>query len=183
MGSVWGEGLLGSSFGNCVSGEGMPGGGGGGTAVGDSTQGYGGGGGGYGEAYLSVTPSETLTVIVGAGGAVDTTGGETKISRLATALMTAGGGERGGLTGTGGAVSFDPSVAGFGIPGGRGSGHYRQGGNGDVIMSAAGGDSPQGGAGGCGGNAGSAGTAPGGGGTGAWGGGFAGAAGRAELEY
>jgi len=158
-------------------------GGGGGTGVGDNTQGYGGGGGGYGEAVLTVTPGETLTIAVGAGGGVNDTGGDTTISRLATALITCGGGLRGGLTGTGGVVTFDPSVVGFGIQGGGGGAHFRQAGNGDTIMQAAGGDSPQGGQGGRGGNLGSAGTAPGGGGSGTWGGGASGAAGRVELEY
>lgn len=158
--------------------------GGGGLAVGDNANGWGGGGGAYTEATLSVTAGESLTVITGAGGAVDTTGGDTQVLRGATVLMSSGGGKRGTLEGVGGTYTFDAGVSGFGINGGSANNSYRQGGNGDPILSAQGGASPMGGSGGRGGSgAQSAGIAPGGGGSGGWGSANAGAAGRVEIEY
>lgn len=83
------------------------GGGGGGSSGGTCTGGSGGGGGSL--AYvnnLSVTPAETLTVIVGASGTTGgagncgTIGGDSKFSRSSTALTWAYGGNRGRVCGS-----------------------------------------------------------------------------------
>jgi hypothetical protein len=157
----------------------------------------GGGGGGYATAVLTVTGGETLTVDVGAGGAsggAPTAGGLSKISRVATALVTSNGGNPGDAVGiaNGGTVAFDGSVAGFGINGGYGQ-------HGDYIDHASGrwfaglgGDCPRGGAGGIGystsdGSSGGTytnGVAPGGGGgCGDSGGAGSGAAGAILIWY
>lgn len=162
------------------------GGGGGGATLPNATTGYGGGGGAYAEATLTVTPAESLTVIVGAGGALGTTGGNSQILRGATSLVLAVGGTRGDTTGLGGTYSFDASVTGFGINGGKGGETRYDNTNGDSQRGAYGGSAPQGGSGGImgyTGGTGSAGEAPGGGGSTSYTLGFAGAAGRVEIEF
>lgn len=88
------------------------GGGGGGGAGDGSTRGGGGGGGGeYGLMYLTVTPGETISLIVGAGGPsafspgnYGAAGGTTAIWRGLTLLMSCvggGGGPPGGFNLTG----------------------------------------------------------------------------------
>lgn len=101
--------------------------GGGGKGGGAISTRRGGGGGGFCMATLDVTPGESLTVVVGSGGTggtVPTSGGASSISRGITVLVSAGGGSDGNSAagnGAGGANSFDGSVTGFSIPGGRGS--------------------------------------------------------------
>ena len=162
------------------------GGGGGGATLPNATTGYGGGGGAYAEATLAVTAGTTLTTIVGAGGALSTSGGDTQILLGATSLMRANGGVRGDTTGLGGTYSFDASVIGFGINGGKGGETRYDNTNGDAQRGGYGGSASHGGSGGImgytGGN-GSAGEAPGGGGSTSYALGFAGAAGRCEIEY
>lgn len=167
------------------------GGGGGGGVPGNAATLFGGGGGAYAEATLTVTAGESLTVIVGAGGAPAAVGGDSIVQRGATVLMRANGGTQGSTTGVGGTYTFDASVIGFGIGGGDGGVSLTNSGDSDVQGQAAGGASPCGGpggrigriGGGGGGTGGSVGQAPGGGGSSQIGLGWGGAAGRAELEY
>lgn len=129
------------------------GGGGGGKAGGTATLRNGGGGGAFAMATLTVTAGETLTITTGAGGsggAAPTDGGDSKVLRGATALVTAGGGGDGdsaGSDGAGGTYSFDGSVTGFGINGGKGPRATIEGGE---QHAGEGGDCPRGGAGGTG---------------------------------
>lgn len=86
--------------------------GGGGAGNGNSGVGGTGGGGGYAKAVINVTPGETLTLRIGAGGAKATanqrggSGGEaSKVQRSSTILVEAGagaggGGRRGNTSGT-----------------------------------------------------------------------------------
>lgn len=105
-------------------------GGGGGGAAGhyeannDEEGGCGGGGGGLAWGTFPVSPGETLTIIVGAGGAggpapggAGSHGGASQIKRGSTILLNGGGGSRGthGIPGTGGS-------------GGDSSGTVREGG-------------------------------------------------------
>jgi hypothetical protein len=163
------------------------GGGGGGAASinsGNSTSGGGGGGGLSWKNNIPVTPGETLTVVVGAGGTgvgdyTGGTGGDSYIARGGTILLKANGGKggvgnngnfrpsylwlggNGGEGGTAVDASYGGANGGKGGNGGSGSTNYRAGGGG------AGGYSGTGGAGGPGGgsyNAGGAGSGGGGGG-------------------
>lgn len=115
-------------------------GGGGGGGAGSDRSGVGGngGGGGYAKAVIDVTPSEDLTIRVGAGGAKATanqrggSGGEaSKILRSSTVLLEAGGGgggggRRGNTSGTegdagaGGGLTGQSGRAGSTGPPGRG---------------------------------------------------------------
>jgi hypothetical protein len=72
----------------CVFGAG----GGGGSGTLGTSSGNGGGGGGYTEGLISVTPGETLTITVGAGGNADSPGEESSIGEL-----VAGGGGNGNI--------------------------------------------------------------------------------------
>ncbi len=130
-------------------------GGGGGTGSGSSAVGGSGGGGGYAKAVLTVTPAETLTVLVGTGGAVTAAanaggngGGYTAVKRSTTFLIQAGGGGGGG-----GARGNGSGNGGAGGAGGGASGV--------LGGSAAGGGGAQGtnAAGGAGGTAGGSGVA------------------------
>jgi hypothetical protein len=120
--------------------------GGGGGGYGNSSGGTGGGGADlrYGN-NISVTPGETLTVVVGAGGtavtSAPTAGGYTQILRGATVLLSAAGGAAGvaSVSGTSGAVNGTSSVRGGNIGG-------YSGGNGNSAISN--GNSGGGGAGG-----------------------------------
>lgn len=171
------------------------GGGGGGSSAGSAVLGYGGGSGAYVEATLTVVPAESLTTTVGAGAAAGATGGNTIISRGATALMTANGGVRGDTTGLGGSYSVDASVTAFGINGGAGETFYINTGATDPVQHVGGngGAAPYGGSGGRRvlfvfgtgqvGTGGQSGEAPGGGGSGYVSAGSAGAAGRIEIEF
>lgn len=171
------------------------GGGGGGSSAPTSNTGYGGGGGAYAEATITTIPGESLTVIVGAGGAAQATGGNSQILRGATALVTANGGIRGDSTGIGGSYAFDASINGLGINGGAGETFYINTAATDPVQHVGGngGASPMGGSGGRRvlwvnsfgqvGTGAQAGEAPGGGGAGFVSSGSAGAAGRVEIEY
>lgn len=160
------------------------GGGGGGWAMPNATTGYGGGGGAYGEATLTIAAGTTLTVIVGAGGALVTDGGDSQVLNVALSLIRANGGKRGDTTGLGGTYVFAGSVSGLGINGGTGGAHRFDNTNGDAQPSTAwGGASPQGGSGGGTNYRAVPGEAPGGGGGSSYTLGTAGAAGRCELEY
>jgi hypothetical protein len=179
----------------CVGGGG--GGAGGETGRDDGVQGGAGGALCYGT--IPVTPGESLTITVGAGGnggdsgGDGGTGGTTTISRGATNLITAGGGSRGleRSTGTvnGGTRSVDASVTNSGggnggnsggnstntgSGGGGGGGYSGNGGNGGTT-----GNGSAGGAGGGGGGGGatSSGQGYGGGGVGILGAGSGGSAG------
>ncbi|MCM2323003.1 MAG: hypothetical protein NDJ90_07040, partial [Oligoflexia bacterium] len=158
---------------------------GGGT---QSAQANGGGGGGYSKKTVSVTPNETLTIVVGAGGSTGVNGQDSSLKRGATVLATATGGlTAGGASPTPGAGYYDiwyPGGAGSAAQGGGGSRAGSGGGGGagsggagnaGAIGSSAtpgaggGGGSPDGGAGGSGGApslAGINGSTPGGGGGG-----------------
>ena len=119
----------------------MVGGGGGGASLwfcGDGHSGEGGGSGGYRQnVAISTTPGESLTIVVGAGGAggsfpgvcqgsrVGVSGGTSSISRGATVLTSATGGIRGDAfnvawsfgAGVGGPGGSPNGVAGSGSPG------------------------------------------------------------------
>ncbi len=148
--------------------------GGGGAGGGDTVAGAGGsggGGGGYALGMIPVTPGETLTVVVGAGGAGSQTGngaggGTSSIKRGSTVLLQATGGTGGYYSGGGGTTSTGtPGVGTLGAINRSGGGA----GNGQAY-----GTSALGGFGGSGGNGngqggpsnGAAGQAPGGGGAG-----------------
>ncbi|MBV2169342.1 MAG: hypothetical protein KUL82_11615 [Bdellovibrio sp.] len=107
-----------------------------------------GGGGGYTTGKLSVTPGESLTVIVGQGGQFNANGnspatyggggatcyagqggGRSAIRRSGTELLTAGGGGGGGLFGNGG--------AGGGLSGQQGASSYYAGGGGSQTAGGA----------------------------------------------
>ena len=125
---------------------------GGGGSGGDSASGYSGGAGGAGglswKNNIAVTPGETLTVVVGARGVITSpiNGGQSSISRSATQLVYANGGNgggngvfrgpTGGTGGTGGATLDASFGGGSGGNGGSGSGSgsladaYRPGGAG-----------------------------------------------------
>lgn len=86
------------------------GGGGGGAGSSSASGGSGGGGGGYGEGVYTVTPSQALTVIVGAGGAAGTasttaptSGGAGGTSSVGSLLSVTGG--QGGQAGNGGTAT------------------------------------------------------------------------------
>ena len=72
------------------------GGGGGGNDTDNTEPGSGGGGGGLAyQTSIAVTPGESLTVVVGAGGGSNTAGGQSRIDRSVTSLVAAFGGGRG----------------------------------------------------------------------------------------
>ena len=89
----------------------VAGGGGGGSAVSQTNNGGGGGGGGVRTATISLIPNQTYTVVVGAGGAAQTTG--TNSSLTGTVAITSLGGGNGGYA----------TVAGNGGSGGGGAGY------------------------------------------------------------
>ncbi len=114
-------------------------GGGGGVGSGSSGVGGAGGGGGYAKATLTVTPAESLTVLVGTGGTKGVTsgggngGGYSAVQRSSTFLIQAGaggggGGARGtsagngGAGGAGGGASALAGSAGLGSGSGGGGG-------------------------------------------------------------
>lgn len=138
----------------------------GGGGAGNAGSTYNGGGGGGALRYInsmSVTPGETLTIVVGAGGAatasnVSSAGGESSISRGATKLLFAGGGAAAAAAAvTGGLGATAGSTVGGSIGGGNGG----NGGNGNSATGAGGGGAGgYSGVGGVGGNALAAGAAP-----------------------
>ena len=104
--------------------------GGGGGGLGSSSfncPGGGGGGGGYGENLCSVTPGESLTIVVGAGGTAGTQGGSTSITGTALSVGAVGG--QGGTQGNSGS----PGTSGNG---GTATGNIFQftGGGGNTIQ-------------------------------------------------
>lgn len=145
------------------------GGGGGGPGTLAAIAGAGGGAGGYGAILTSVTPGNSITVTVGAGGTagpllgVGGAGGTTSFG----VLLSATGGS-GGAAGATGPTAGGTSTAAINISGGKGNG----GGALAVIAaggmggSAGGGGGPGGGGSSSGGSAGGAGSVPGGGGGG-----------------
>lgn len=150
-------------------------GGGGGGGNGTTVQGGGGGGGGA-LAYannVSVTPGESLSIQVGDGGnynfpnMVEGNGGNSFVKRGSTALVEAGGGERGGAAFTGNNDSGAGTVqTGTGNNGGNGG--TRNTGAGGAGGGGAGGYTGTGGRGNnAGGGSGSAGSGGAGGGGGA----------------
>lgn len=165
------------------------GGGGGGGAVSNSTFGNGGGGGGYVEGAFTVTPGQSLVILVGAPGvagapgAAGAAGGTTSVGALATATGGQGGQGSGtsspgaGGTGAGGQINLTGSGGGVGFY--LGSTGYYAGGIGG--SSPFGGGSPSPNVGGIG----IPGNFPGGAGNGASGNanGGAGAAGFVTIEY
>jgi hypothetical protein len=165
------------------------GGGGGGRGKAGAGIGGSGGGGGFAQADITVTPGETLTIVVGGGGLAATSdqsggggGGYTAVKRGATFLIQAGagggggGGDRnsgknGGAGGPGGGLIGANGFPGTGVRvgGGGGGGTQAAGGVGglaDSVGDGAAGSAYQGG-GGSNGNTGTgggvAGGAPGGG--------------------
>lgn len=111
------------------------GGGGGGAGSGSSGSGGNGGGGGYAKAVISVTPLESLDVLVGTGGARGNAssrggdgGGYSAVKRSSTFLVQAGGGGGGGGSqgsgagGAGGAGGGASGANGVSGTGGRGLG-------------------------------------------------------------
>lgn len=103
-------------------------GGGGGTPNLSSSNGSqygGGGGGGYtNSAYINVTPGETLSINVGAGGGIGGGGGASSVYRGGICLISADGGQagndpRGGSGGSGGGAGGYS----YGGPGGRNGGN------------------------------------------------------------
>ncbi len=121
------------------------GGGGGGGA--SATAGGGGGGGGYAKADISVTPGETLTVLVGGGGSGASGGGGdgggySAVKRASTFLIQAGGGGGGGMSsagGTGGAGGGGGGSSGVVGSAGTGAGFGNGGGAGTNAAGGAGG--------------------------------------------
>ena len=122
-------------------------GGGGAGDNGNSGDGGGGGGAGGAAAYtsnLSVTPGSTLTVVVGAGGEVDTVyatrandGGNSSVTFGSFVMTTPGGQGGGNYSNNPGAISYNPTfvntpagVITGGYAGGGGGGGYDGGGGG-----------------------------------------------------
>lgn len=145
-------------------------GGAGGNGSGGTGTGGSGGAGGYAKAVISVTPGESLTVVVGSGGADSGTvssgggngGGFSALLRSGTYLVQAGGGgggggSRGSNSGDGGAGGAGGGASGLAGTVGEGS---SAGGGGGGGTSSAGGTA---GAAGSGGTAGAAGVANAGG--------------------
>lgn len=138
------------------------GGGGGGGAGGSIGSGGSGGGGGFAQATLTVTPSETIDVIVGGAGSGGTYpgtnsggggggGGRTAIERSGTPLLIAAGGGGGG-----GGDNSSTAAGGAGGPGGDTTG--TSGGSSGSATGGSGGTQASGGAGGSGNNNGAAGS-------------------------
>lgn len=177
-------------------------GGGGSGAIGDGSN-YGSGGAGGGLSYgnaIAVTPNETLTIVVGSGGAAitgsakanGTSGAASTIARGATILLSGGGGGGGLYAAAAAGGTSDGTARTGGFAGGvGGKGYWTAGGGGAGGYSGAGGagvyaiagtetgTAGTGGSAGSGGNATSA-KAGGGGGVGILGEGSNGAAGTAS---
>lgn len=153
-------------------------GGGGGGAAGSAGSGRGGhgGGGGYSKAVITVTPGETLDVLVGTGGASAAAnsrggngGGFSALQRSGTDLLKAGGGGGGGGTqgsgvggqgGAGGGTSGQNGAAGTGGSAGGGVGNAgTTGAGGTGGANATGGSTGAAGAANLGGDAGGSGAA------------------------
>ena len=160
------------------------GGAGGQTGGGAATGSNGGAAGGYATAVIPVTPGETLTLAIGAGGAAGVDGTDTTIQRGATVLLKASKGVGQGTGGTGGVASSPGGIPFWGIAGSVGNGGGAA--SGAVGYNAAGGNSPRGGSGGVttlssgGALAGINGVSPGGGGGGG-GGTTAGTGGNGQI--
>ncbi|MGN8818539.1 glycine-rich domain-containing protein [Oribacterium sp. HCP28S3_H8] len=105
-------------------------GGGGGTpnlsSNGDNSQYGGGAGGGYtNSAYIDVTPGETLSINVGAGGGIGGDGSASSVYRGGTNLISADGGKAGADGARGGSGGSGGGAGGYsyGGPGGRNGGN------------------------------------------------------------
>lgn len=108
------------------------GGGGGGSdalAFPDCVSSAAGGSGGYFRTVLSVTPGETLQIVVGSGGAPGAAGGGSAVKRGGTTLVSAGGGGGGSIVpapnaatvgGAGGQAVIPGGISRNGNPGGGG---------------------------------------------------------------
>jgi hypothetical protein len=156
----------------------------------------GGGAGGFQEAVLPVVAGQTVSGVVGAGGAATIDGGNTTVqySGDGTFAAVAGGGKSPANLGIGGlpTLTAGTSTAGLAIQGG--SGHLAVSGTASgitIMVGGDGGDAPQGGSGGRGGavdggpaiTAATSGIAPGGGGAVGHGAGTSGANGLVEVLY
>lgn len=130
------------------------GGGGGGGNVGSGYGGSGGSGGACAYANdIPVTSGEVLSIVVGAGGTPATNGGDTRIARGATTILTAGGGRGGNGTGAtvaGGTYSVNAALVdgsyggwngGFGGVSYGGTGQRGGNGTGSGYIGSAGGGS------------------------------------------
>ena len=157
------------------------GGGGGATGGGSGTSGGGGGGGGgVSMGFLTVTPSQNITVTVGSGGGAGTAGATSTFSTIVASggrqggdgSANSGGGGGGGGIGSGGSINQTGGSGGSGSGGGLANGY--PGGNGGSNTRGGGGNSDRAGAsnpnggvfGGGGGGAGSGGSSAGSGGGG-----------------
>jgi hypothetical protein len=187
-------------------------GGGGGGGPAQASQKGGGGGGAYATTTISVTPGETYTITVGAGGAVGAAGADSSVTRLGTTHCLAKGGGAGSNSAAAPGGQASACVGDFAYSGGQGAApqggggsrggsggggsadDYGGGGNGAAGSAGLGGDGglgarPFGGAGGRGGDGGGAasvGAAPGGGGGGGGsssGASASGAAGKVVISY
>ena len=110
-----------------ISAVAIGGGGGGNYAMFDTYPGGGGGGGGLSYGTFTVTPGETLTIVVGSGGnggtfgsSAGSAGGSSQVKRGSTVLLQGGGG--GGTTNS---SAYNPSDGGAG---GTSTGTQRDGG-------------------------------------------------------
>ena len=165
--------------------------GGGGGGLGTSSfncPGGGGGGGGYGENLCSVTPGESLTIVVGAGGTAGNQGGSTSITGTALSVGAAGGqGGQVGNSGSPGTSGNGGTATGnvFTFSGGGGN-TIQPGGAGTFWISTAGpsfGCTPQQAAGSLSNTPAGPGQFPGGGSTGATGAPTGGTGGQVILEW
>ena len=169
------------------------GGGGGGNDTNPDEAGSGGGGGGLAyQTSIAVTPGESLTVVVGAGGGSDTAGGQSNINRSGTNLVAANGGGRGQspddgnaggaggtvVVGTGGAGGAGGATTGTNTQGSGGGGAGGYSGTGGTGQD---GDTTPAATAGAGGAGGGGGQNAGGGGVGILGAGGNGAAGTAGV--
>jgi hypothetical protein len=169
------------------------GGGGGGNDTNPDEAGSGGGGGGLAyQTSIAVTPGESLTVVVGAGGGSDTAGGQSNINRSGTNLVAANGGGRGQspddgnaggaggtvVVGTGGAGGAGGATTGTNTQGSGGGGAGGYSGTGGTGQD---GDTTPAATAGAGGGGGGGGQNAGGGGVGILGAGGNGAAGTAGV--
>jgi hypothetical protein len=100
------------------------GGGGGGTPVSQCYAGNGGGSGGYLRSVLAVTPGESLSIVIGAGGGIGLAGSATTVMRGSTLLVSAGGGAGADAVPNGGGAGGQATSSGgllrTGNPGGNG---------------------------------------------------------------
>lgn len=170
-----------------------------GAGAGGETKGAGGGGGAYVSTTIAVTPGQTLDILVPAGGAPGTDGGDAEVLLGASTLVRADGGL---ANGNGGGSIANNVPMNVGANGGAGGDNDKDAGGGGGASGSSAGDGANGtknknggaggigvaggGSGGDGGDKnenGTAGAAPGGGGGAGGKGGISGAGGRAEIQF